>query len=55
MNRYKVYVCLEAEYDDIFAESEEEAFNIASEYAMYGGDWQRNVELLEEDVEEDEL
>ena len=27
--------CLEAEYDDIFAESEEEAFNIASDERIY--------------------
>ena len=31
---YKIWVCLEAEYDDIEADSEEEAFLIASEAAM---------------------
>lgn len=39
MKTYKVWVCLECEYDDIEAESEEEAFNIASEAAMSGGSW----------------
>lgn len=28
---YKVWVCLEADYDDIEADSEEEAFQIASD------------------------
>lgn len=54
MSRYKVWVRLEAEYDDIEADSEEEAFIIASEYAMDGADWQWDVELLEEDEAEDE-
>ena len=41
---YKVYVCLEAEYDDIEADSEEEAFLIASDAAMSGGSWEWRVE-----------
>lgn len=41
---YKVWVCLEAEYDDIEAESEEEAFLVASEAAMGGGSWDWRVE-----------
>lgn len=48
---YKVWVCLEAEYDDIEADSEEEAFIIASEAAMGGASWSYNVE---EKGEEDE-
>lgn len=48
---YKVWVCLEAEYDDIEADSEEEAFIIASEAAMGGGDWSFKVEKQEEEVE----
>jgi len=54
MSRYKVWVRLEAEYDDIEADSEEEAFIIASEYAMDGADWQRDVELLEGDETEED-
>ena len=45
---YKVWVCLEAEYDDIEADSEEEAFVIASDAAMSGADWDYRVELVEE-------
>ena len=37
---YRVWVCLEAEYDDIEANSEEEAFQIASDAAMAGGSWE---------------
>lgn len=48
MNIYRVWVCLEETYDDIEAESEEEAFEIASDYAMDGGCWQRTVELMAE-------
>ena len=39
MNRYKVWVRLEAEYDDVEADNEEEAFIIASEDAMAGACW----------------
>jgi len=45
---YKVWVCLEAEYDDIEADSEEEAFLIASEAAMSGGSWDWIAERREE-------
>ena len=48
MPKYRVYVCLEAEYDDIEAENEEEAFIIASDFAMEGGCWCHNEELIEE-------
>lgn len=44
---YKVWVCLEAEYDDIEAESEEEAFQIASDAAMSGGSWEWYVAPME--------
>jgi hypothetical protein len=43
MKKYKVWVKLEEEYDDIEAESEEEAFIIASDCAMEGGSWSWNV------------
>ena len=47
---YKVWVCLENEYDDIEADSEEEAFQIASDAAMSGGSWSWSVEpYVEED------
>ena len=45
---FKVYVCLEAEYDDIEADSEEEAFQIASEAAMSGGSWEWTVSPAED-------
>ena len=54
MKKYKVWVRLECEYDDIEAESEEEAFQIASDAAMSGGSWDWNVEELEEEESEDE-
>ena len=49
MPKYKVWVRLEAEYDDIEAESEEEAFIIASDYAMQGGCWQQEIEEVNAD------
>ena len=36
---YHIKVKLEAEYWDIEANSKEEAFEIASDAAMSGGDW----------------
>lgn len=50
--KYRVWVQLEEEYDDIEADSEEEAFEIASDYAMAGGSWQRSVELVVESEDE---
>ena len=46
--RYKVWVCLENEFDDIEADSEEEAFFIASEAAMSGSSWEWTVKPYEE-------
>lgn len=54
MSRYRVWVRLEAEYDDVEADNEEEAFIIASEDAMAGACWQRSVELWEADEVEEE-
>lgn len=51
MSIYRVWVKLEEEYDDIEADSEEEAFEIASDYAMEGGYWEKSVELIEESEE----
>lgn len=44
---YKVWVCLECEYDDIEADNKEEAFLIASDYAIGGGSWDYFVEEVE--------
>lgn len=52
MKKYRVWVCLEGEYDDIEAEDENDAFLQASDCAIYGGSWRWNVEEIE-DTEED--
>ena len=49
MPKYRVWVCLECEYDDIEAENEEEAFIMASDYAIGGGSWMWNVEEIEDE------
>lgn len=36
---YEVWVRLEKEYDDIEADSEEEAFHIAADAAIDNGEW----------------
>lgn len=46
---YKVWVRLEAEYDDIEADSEDEAFVIASDAAISGGSWNCTIEKQEEE------
>lgn len=50
--RYRVKVWLEEEYDDIIAENEEDAFIQASDFAMSGGCWYREVEEIETIEEE---
>ena len=52
MKKYKVWVRLECEYDDIEAYDKEDAFIQASEYAMSGGSWEYSVEEIE-DIKED--
>jgi len=52
MKRYKVWVRLEEEYDDIVANSKEEAFIVASDAAISGGSWYYSVEEIE-DYDED--
>ena len=47
--KYKVWVKLEEEYDDIEADSENEAFEIASDAAIAGGDWYYTVKPIEDD------
>lgn len=51
MKRYKVWVRLEEEYDDIIADSEEEAFIVASDAAISGSSWYYSVEEIEDDNE----
>lgn len=50
MSKYKVWLRLETEYDDIEADNEEEAFLIASEDAMGGCDWDYTVEEIRDDA-----
>lgn len=52
MKKYKVWVRLECEYDDIEAEDENDAFLKASDYAMGGGSWDWVVKEIE-DMNED--
>ena len=51
MSIWRVWVCLETEYEDIEADSEAEAFEIASDAAMSGGSWQWSAEKVEEETE----
>ena len=51
MKKYRVHVCLEADYDDIEAEDEEEAFIIASDAAMAGASWEWHVEEIEDEAD----
>lgn len=37
--KWNVHVVLDAEFDDIEAETEDEAFEKASDFAMQGGSW----------------
>ena len=47
MKLYRVWVCLEAEYTDIEAENESDAFLQASDAAMSGASWDWEVEEIE--------
>lgn len=51
MKKYNIEVILEETYDDIEAKSEEEAFIIASDFAMQSGCWSYKI-LKVEDIEE---
>lgn len=46
MNIYRVWVKLEAEFDDIEAETPEEAFLQASDFSMNGSSWEYTVEEI---------
>ena len=50
--KWKVWVCLESEYDDIEAESAEAAFIIASDAAMSGGSWDYSAVPVDDDGNE---
>ena len=52
MPKYKVWVRLEEEYDDIIADNDEDAFIQASDAAMCGGSWSWNAEKISEEEEE---
>ena len=52
MKKYRVWVRLECEYDDIEAENEADAFVQASDYAIYGGSWEYSVEEITDEDEE---
>jgi len=49
--RYKAWVCLEAEYDDIEADCEEEAFMIACEMAIEDENWCYRIKAAGEEDE----
>lgn len=49
--KYNVHVKLDCSYDNIEAESKEEAFEISSQWAIEGGTWYYNIDE-EEDEEE---
>ena len=55
MKKYKVWVRLECEYDDIEACNKEDAFIQASDYAIYGGSWEYSVEECNEEDEGKDL
>lgn len=46
MPKYRVWVCLECEYDNIEAEDEDEAVLSASEYAIEDANWKWFVEEI---------
>ena len=41
---YRVHVCLDCTFDDIEADSPEDAFILASDDAMMCGEWEYEVE-----------
>ena len=47
MNKYRVQVQIDEEYDDIEANSEDEAVDKALDLATNGGSWSVEVELVE--------
>ncbi len=49
MAKYKVWARLEGTFDDIEADSEEEAFQIASDALIDGGSWDYKVKRIEDE------
>ena len=49
MAKYKVWARLEGIFDDIEADSEEEAFQIASDALIDGGSWDYKVERIKDE------
>lgn len=49
MKKYRVWVCLENEYDNIEAEDEEDAILQASESAIEDANWKWCVEEIEDE------
>ena len=49
--KYNVHVKLDCSYDNVEAESKEEAFEIVSDSAIAGGAWNYHVEKIEDEEE----
>ena len=49
--KYNVHLKLDCSYDGIEAESKEEAFEIASQWAIEGGTWDYSIDEEEDDDE----
>ncbi len=51
-NKYHVFVRLEGDYT-VFADDEDEAFEIASQICMDDGDWEWDVDLIEDGTDDE--
>lgn len=49
MPKYRVWICLECEYDEIEAENEEEAILSASENVIEDANWKWFIEEIEDE------
>ena len=49
MKKYRVWICLENEYDDIEAEDKDDAILQASECAIEDANWEWYVEEIEDE------
>lgn len=47
--KYNVHVRLDCTYWDIESDSADEAFEIATQYAIEGGTWDYNIEKVDEE------
>ena len=50
--KYNVHVRLDCSYDNVEAESKQEAFEIASQWAIEGGTWDYSIDEEEEKNED---